>query len=211
MDIGARLKRLREQQGLTLEQVGAHVGVNKATVQRYESGEIDIKRNVAIKLAEVLHTDPSYIMGWSDISPLPDNVIPMPGFARKPRLGTIACGKPILAVEEAEEFDMVPDFIRCDFTLKCKGDSMINARIFNGDIVYIRAQPEVENGQIAAVRIGDEVTLKKVYYFPDQGRMTLQACNPLYDDLTYTGSELDQIQVEGLAVGFTSIIHKEHI
>lgn len=66
MDIGSRLKSLRESRGLTLEQVGAYIGVNKATVQRYEIGNIDIKRNIAIKLAECLGTSPSYIMGWTN-------------------------------------------------------------------------------------------------------------------------------------------------
>lgn len=66
MEIGSRIKALREARGLTLEQVGDFVGVNKATIQRYEIGNIDIKRNVAIKLAECLGTSPSYIMGWTD-------------------------------------------------------------------------------------------------------------------------------------------------
>ena len=124
MDIGPRLKRLRESQGLTLEQVGAHVGVNKATVQRYESGEIDIKRNVAIKLGEVLHASPAYIMGWSDEEPLPPNVRILRGTQIVPRLGMIACGEPILAEDNIEGYDEVPDWVRCDFTLTCKGDSM---------------------------------------------------------------------------------------
>ena len=112
-------------------------------------------------------------------------------------------------MEDAEEFDSVPIDVDCDFTLKCKGDSMINARIFDGDIVYIRKQPEVELGQIAAVRIGDEATLKKVYYTPGSGRMILRACNPLYGDLTYEGEELNQVEIMGLAVGFFSLVRHE--
>lgn len=68
MNIGERIKQLRETRSLTLEQVGAYVGVKKTTVQRYETGEIDIKRTIAIKLAEILNTNPSYIMGWTDCS-----------------------------------------------------------------------------------------------------------------------------------------------
>lgn len=137
---------------------------------------------------------------------LPPNILPVPTLVKKPRLGNIACGKPILAVEDAEEFDMVPENIECDFTLRCKGDSMINARIFDGDIVYIRIQPEVENGEIAAVRIGDEATLKKVYYTPGSDRITLRACNPMYPDLVYDGETLNEIEILGKAVAFTSII-----
>ncbi len=83
---------------------------------------------------------------------------------------------------------------------------MITARIFDGDVVYIRAQPQVENGQIAAVRIGDEATLKRVYYTPGSQRVTLRSCNPLYPDMEYTGAELEQIEVLGLAVGFFSTV-----
>ena len=102
----------------------------------------------------------------------------------------------------------IPDFVHADFALRCKGDSMVNARIFDGDIVYIRSQPEVENGQIAAVRVGEEATLKRVYYFPDRQRMTLRACNPVYPDLEYDGAELEQVEVLGLAVGFFSAVRQ---
>lgn len=137
-------------------------------------------------------------------TPLLSNISPMPRFVQKPRLGTIACGKPILAVEEADQFDMVPENIQCDFTLKCKGDSMINARIYDGDIVYIRSQREVENGEIAAVRVGDEATLKRVYY--NGQRVILRACNPLYQDMEFEGEELDTVQVLGKAIAFTSMV-----
>lgn len=140
----------------------------------------------------------------SPAASLPSNLLPLPALVRKPRLGTIACGKPILAVKEAEEFDFVPGDLECDFTLLCQGDSMINARIFDGDVVYIRQQPEVENGEIAAVRIGDEATLKKVYYTPGSHRITLRACNPLYPDLEYEGNSLNDIEILGKAVAFTS-------
>lgn len=199
MDIGARIKQLRERRGLTLEQVGEYVGVNKATVQRYESGEIDIKRNVAIKLAEVLHSDPAYIMGWAD--ELPDNVIPMPSFRQVPRLGAIACGEPVLAEDNIEGYDEVPDWVKCDFTLTCKGDSMINARIHDGDIVCIKAQPEVESGQIAAVLIDgefeSEATLKRVRYTEDG--IVLWPENPRYEPKSYTGAEAERVRILGLA------------
>lgn len=142
----------------------------------------------------------------SPAAPLPSNVLPPPALVPKPRLGTIACGRPILAVNEAEEFDFVPKHLECDFTLLCQGDSMINARIFDGDVVYIRQQPEVENGEIAAIRIGDEATLKKVYYTPGSHRITLRACNPLYPDLEYEGESLNDIEILGKAIAFTSCL-----
>lgn len=203
------LKQRRKELGLTLLQIADAVGVTEATVQRWESGNIKSVRHEKIaKLAEILNVSPATLMGWEETSealhPFPSNILPMPKFVKKPRLGTIACGKPILAVEEADEFDTVPEDIHCDFTLRCKGESMINARIYDGDIVYIRAQKEVENGEIAAVRIGDEATLKKVYY--NGQRIILRACNPLFPDMEYEGENLNEIAILGKAIAFTSIL-----
>lgn len=206
MEIGARIKQLRERLGLTQEQVGEYVGVNKATVQRYESGEIDIKRNVAIKLAEVLHSDPAYIMGWAPERP--DNVVPMPVRRRVPRLGTIACGTPILAEQNIEDYDEVPDWVKCDFTLVCKGDSMTGARIHDGDIVCIKEQPEVESGQIAAVLVEGEfesdATLKRVRF--QDGSIVLWPENPAYAPMVFSGRDVDRVRILGLATHFISRI-----
>lgn len=136
--------------------------------------------------------------------PLPPNIIPMPNTYKVPLIGTIACGQPILAVEDADEIVEVPENVRADFALRCKGDSMIEARIYDGDIVYIRSQPEVENGQIAAVRIGDEATLKKVRVYPDM--LILEPANQAYEPLVYRGEELNDIEILGKAVAFTSVI-----
>lgn len=205
------LKQRRKELGLTLSQIADMMGVAEATVQRWESGNIKSVRHEKIgKLAEILKVSPAALMGW-ETQPVPPlnsslikNINPVPQTYKVPRLGTIACGKPILAVEEAEKVDDVPENISCDFTLQCKGDSMINARIYDGDIVYIKCQPEVENGEIAAVRIGDEATLKKVYY--NKNRVILRACNPLYEDLEYEGDALNEIQILGKAIAFTSLI-----
>lgn len=86
---------------------------------------------------------------------------------------------------------------------------MINARIFDGDIVYIRKQPTVENGEIAAVRIGEDATLKKVYYSPENSRLVLRPCNPLYPDFIYSDEELHNVEILGKAVAFTSFVRHE--
>lgn len=194
--------------GMTAEAVAAKIGVSAATIYRYEKGDIEkVPGDLLEPLSRALRTTPAYLMGWED-SPAsaPSNIFPLPEFVKRPRLGAIACGKPILANGESGIFDDVPASIHCDFTLLCKGDSMINARIFDGDIVYIRQQPEVESGEIAAVRIGDEATLKKVYYAPDSSRIILRACNPLHPDLEFDGDDLDNIEILGKAVAFTSMI-----
>lgn len=135
---------------------------------------------------------------------LPDNIIPVPKMRKIPLLGTIACGEPILAAENIEGEISIPDDINADFALRCKGDSMIEARILDGDIVYIKQQPTVNNGQIAAVLIGDEATLKRVYL--SDNTITLVACNTSFAPLVYSGQELETVRILGRAVAYTSFI-----
>ncbi len=148
--------------------------------------------------------DMSVSLAPEEQRPLPSNIIPMPGTYTLPLVGTIACGHPILAVEDADEVVEVPEHVHADFALRCKGDSMIEARIYDGDIVYIRIQPEVESGQIAAVRIGEEATLKKVRVYPDM--VILEPANQAFEPLVYRGEELNDIEILGKAVAFTSAI-----
>lgn len=213
METHENIKYLREQLGLSQEVLAGKVGYkDRSSVAKIEAGLVDLSQSKIASFANALHVTPAQLMGIDDIGPTLaplSNVIPLPRTYKVPLVGAIACGQPILAVEEADETVDVPEWIHADFALTCKGDSMINARIFDCDVVYIKSQPEVENGQIAAVRIGDEATLKKVYYTPSSDRITLRACNPMYPDMVYEGETLDQIQILGLAVGFYSTIRHE--
>lgn len=184
-------------------------GVNEGAISQYRAGKYKASQRSLDKLARALNVSIPWLMG-ADVPmdesshpahKLPSNCLPLPRTVKKPRLGAIACGKPILAVENISEYDDVPITIHCDFTLLCKGDSMIDARIWDGDVVYIRQQPEVENGEIAAVRIGEEATLKRVYY--QNGTLTLMPANAAYAPMVYTGPELNDVQIEGKAVGWT--------
>lgn len=123
---------------------------------------------------------------------------------RFPLLGEIACGEPRFASEDRESYVEASTDIQADFCLKAKGDSMINARIQDGDIVFIREQPSVYNGEIAAVVIDDEATLKRVFYYPEKDLFILKAENSKYDDLVYSKSELDNIRILGKAIAFQS-------
>ena len=145
MEFRDKIKTLRLELGASMEDIAKAVGVSKPTIQRWESGEIEnMRRDKIWKLAQALHTTPSYLMGWEDEPISAANIMPMPGTVSRPRLGTIACGTPILAEQNIEGYDEVPDWVKCDFTLVCKGDSMTGARIFDGDLVCIKQQPEVE-------------------------------------------------------------------
>ncbi len=206
MEFQRIFKQRRKELGYTLKEIGKKIGVTEATVQRWESGNIkNLRQGRISQLAEILEISPSVLMGWEDIIHSEyDNIIPLPNMNRIPLLGNIACGEPILAEENIECDIDIPEDINADFALRCKGDSMIDARILDGDIVYIKQQPTVNNGEIAAVLIGDEATLKKVYLTGDT--LTLLACNSSYEPFVYSGTELENIRIIGKAVGFTSKI-----
>ncbi len=207
MEIKDILKNRRTELGLTQLDVANAVGVSEATVSRWESGDIaNMKRSRIASLASVLKMSPSIIMGWNEEheAHMPSNIIPMPAMRKVPLVGSIACGTPILAEENLDGTVEAPDHVRADFALRCKGDSMINARIFDGDIVYIRQQESVEHGEIAAVLIGDEATLKRVYIYDDC--ISLEAENPQYKPMVYRGEEMNNIRILGKAVAFTSVI-----
>lgn len=210
MDFSEKIKALRLEQGLTLEDVGKMVGVGKSTVRKWETGAIaNMRRDKIAKLAAALHTTPGYLMGWDDAPKtehepisIPDNIIPLPKPHYIPLVGTIACGEPLLAEENLDGVVPIPEYIHADFGLRCKGDSMVGARILDGDIACIRQQPDVEDGEIAAVLIDGEATLKRVYKIP--GRLQLRPENPSFPVLEYTGPELEQVRILGKAVYFIS-------
>ncbi len=204
--IGNRIRSRRQELGMSQEALAIAVGYKSRTsINKIELGKTDILQSMIQKIADALYTTPGYIMGQSESTNIPENIIPLPKTRKVPLIGTIACGKPILAVEDADEEIDIPDFVQADFALRCKGDSMINARIFDGDVVYIRQQTTVDNGDIAAVIVGEEATLKKVYYMPGQ-RLILRACNPMYTDLEYFGETLDEIKILGKAISFVSTV-----
>lgn len=182
-------------------------GIPKSAVSQYLSGNFKPKQDRIFLIANALDVSEAWLLGI-DVPKDKNNfqsflgVLPIPKTSKKPRIGTIACGEPILAHENIETYDDVPDDIKCDFTLLCKGDSMINARINDGDVVYIRQQSSVDNGEIAAVLINDEATLKRVYLYEE--KLILQPENPKYPPLVYLKEEMNNVRIIGKAVGFTS-------
>ena len=206
MTVGERLKRRRKELGMSAEAVAEKLGCSPTTVYRYENGEINKMGIDKLKpIAEAINTSPAYLMGWEDEETLPANVSRIEPMQRIPLVGQIACGIPILAEQNIEDYVDLPGHIRADFALTCKGESMIGAGIRTGDIVYIRKQEEVENGQIAAVMVGgDEATLKRVYTKP--GVVQLVAENPNIAPAVFIGKEAEQIHIIGLAVAYTHVL-----
>lgn len=196
------LKQRRKELGLTLAQIADAMNVTEATVQRWESGNIkNIRYDKIGKLAEVLKVSPALLMGWNDANnpDLPDNITPMPKMKKWKVLGGTACGEPIFR-ELDNETVLAPADIDADFVFRCVGDSMINARIFDGDIVFVKSGP-VEDGQIGVVRIGEEYTLKRIYRGPDY--LELRSENPMYPAKIIRG-EQENAEIVGRAVQFLS-------
>ena len=208
MNIGNRIKSAREKRGLTQEELGAKCGTTKQTIFKYETGVVtNIPTTRIQQIADVLQVSPAYLMGWES----EDSALNIPNIfkietKKFPLLGNIACGEPVFASEEMGLYIEAGANIHADFCLKASGDSMIGARIHDGDIVFIRQQSSVNNGEIAAVLIDDEATLKRIYYDPDNSTISLFAENPAYKTLRFHGAELDKIRILGKAVAFQSDI-----
>ena len=202
-----RIKSRRTELGLTVEELAHKMGYkDKSSISKIENGKADIPQSKIAAFADALQTTPAYLMGWEEQPEpkkptIPPGFEPMPKMKKIPLIGAIACGEPITAKQNIEKMVDVPENIRCDFSLTCHGDSMVDAGIHDKDVVYIRIQPEVENGEIAAVRIDGEATLKRVYYNP--GTLTLMPANPAYAPMIYTGPQLEEVHIEGKAVGWT--------
>ena len=209
-NFSSRIKLLRTERGITQEQLASMLKVSRSTIGMYESGKREPDFETSEAIADIFNVDMDFLMGRSDVerkhpltptTVIPPGFMPLPRMVKKPLVGRIACGEPITAEQNIESYVDVPEGVPCDFCLECEGDSMIDAGIHSGDLVYIRIQPEVENGQIAAVRIGEEATLKKVYY--DGESLLLMPCNNSMLPRTYSGPALENIKIEGRAVGFT--------
>lgn len=183
------LRQLRQEHGLSQSGLAARVGLSKSSINMYERGEREPGLAALSAFAELFSVDIDFLLGS----------------APKPKklkiLGEIACGEPIFTNQEESSFGGGD---QADFCLRAKGDSMIGARIADGDLVFIRRQPTVENGEIAAVIIDDTATLKRVYYYPEEQKLLLNAENPRYAPLIYVGEELDHIRILGKAIGFCS-------
>lgn len=200
------IKTRREALGLTKSALAELIGYDRSMITKVEQGKVDLTQSKILAFAEALKTTPSQLMGWDD-EPVASNLLTLPSTKKVPLLGTIACGEPILAEENVSDYINMDNSIHADFALKCKGDSMINARIFDGDIVYIRKQSDVENGEIAAVLINNletEATLKRVY--KTDSSIRLCAANPTYADMVYEKEAMNDVTIIGKAVAFLSAV-----
>ena len=210
--IVSRIRNRHEELGLSQDELGKRLGYkSRSSINKIELDQRNLTQSKIKAIADALETTPSYIMGWDepdqkfDEEKLKffDNLFPIT-VQKIPLLGNIACGKPIFADEQFEAYVEAGANIKADFCLRAKGDSMIGARIQDGDIVFIHKQEMVDDGEIAAVLIDDEATLKRVYYDQENSILQLFAENPQYKTMRFAGEELNHIRILGKAVAFQS-------
>ena len=199
-ELSRRILQRRLELGLSQEELAQRMGYrSKSSITKLEKGVNDIPQSKVEEFATALETTPAWLMGLENTAFVPPGFEPLPEMVRVPLVGSIACGSPITAEQNIECYIGVPAAWHADFALTCHGSSMAPT-ICDGDIVCIRCQPEVEQGEIA-VRIGDEATLK---HFHRQGDtvMLLADNAAVCPPMIYAGPQLNEIQIEGRAVGF---------
>lgn len=206
--IGERIRLAREKIGMSQVDMADKIGVSKQNLYKYERGLVtNIPSDKIELIGKLTGVSPAYLMGWdaTETEPLPPNCFPIEK-KKFPLLGNIACGEPIFADEDFEGYVEAGADIDADFCLRASGDSMVGARIHDGDIVFIKQQPIVDNGQIAAVLIENEATLKRFYYDQASDTVQLMAENPSYAPIVKMKSDLEDIRILGRAIAFQSII-----
>nr|DAK71474.1 MAG TPA: Repressor protein CI [Caudoviricetes sp.] len=205
-----RIPELRKERGISMKQAAEQLGMPYTTYVNYEKGVRQPNSETLIDLANFYNTSIDYMLGKSndrlnehlqvnrDTVLIPPGFDPMPDMDTVPLVGRIACGTPITAEQNVEGMVCVPSAWRATFTLICRGSSM-EPRIHDGDLVAIRSQKTVETGEIAAVRIGEEATLKHVYLH--ENFIELRPENPAFESIILTKEEMNTVVIEGKAVG----------
>lgn len=209
-NIGEKIRKIRAEKHYSQARMAEMLGVSQQAYSKYENGLTSMSFETALQLAEILDISLDELgLDYRNNTTTKECIVekypqlqPIPEMRKIPLVGAVACGEPIY--REEDEWISLPNDINADFCLRCVGDSMINARINDGDIVFIKSCPEVENGQIAAVSIDNEVTLKRVYYYPEKNKLVLNPENPAYEPFVYTNEELNDIRILGKAVVFLS-------
>lgn len=202
-DIGSKIKAARKAAHMGQAELGEAIGIGKSSISEWESGKRSPDIDKVKDIAKVLNVTPTYLMGWKeedvpDQRPLPAGLLPVVK-RRIPIIGHVAAGVPIMAEREYEEYEDDTYGISCDYVLRVEGDSM-EPRVLDGDVVYVRQQPDVDDGQIAVVGVDDSVTLKVVYHLPNG--LQLVSLNPKYKPMIYTQSNTDYLAIIGLAVAY---------
>lgn len=206
LDLYRNIRKLRISLGLTQTDLAKLTGYgDRSSIAKIEKGMIDLPQSKIELFATALHTTPGDLVGvqgtTDDIRSKYSNIHDV-DMQRIPMLGSIACGLPIYMNEAHETYVESGNPIDCDFCLRCKGDSMVDAGILDGYIVFIKRDVDVINGKVYAVSIDDEATLKRVYYDESSQILQLVAANPAYAPIVISQSDAKRVTILGRAVMF---------
>ncbi len=201
-DFRSRLASAMSEKGMRAAELSRLTGISKPRISQYKNGIYVPKADAICAMARALGVSESYLLGTADIPEIGNDG----RYKILPIVGHIACGVPVFVSEEDGGAVYTDADVNADFCLIAKGDSMKDARISNGDIVFIQKADFVNNGEIAAVIIDNEATLKRIYYYPESVKLMLISENSSYEPMVFSGSELDRVRIIGKAVAFRSKI-----
>ena len=207
LDLYKNIKKLRLQMQWSQDELAKRAGyTDRSSIAKIEKGQVDLPQSKILLFADIFRVTPGELMGNDGIDDILSkfpNIHPITT-KRFPVLGSVSCGEPKFMDEEIDVSVDASEDIKADFVLRAKGDSMIGARINDGDLVFVRKQDTVENGEIAVVAIDDEATLKRFYKYDEL--IVLRAENPAYKDQEYRPEQAHEIRVLGKAVSFQSVV-----
>lgn len=186
--ISKRMKLAMDMRDINQAELCRRTGIGKSSISTYLSGDYEPKQTNLYKIADALSVTIPWLSGYDvemnvekENRPLPENLKPITKVSRIPIVGSIAAGTPILATENIESYLLLGQEYKADFALKIMGDSMIDVGINDGDLALIIKDRPISNGEIYAVLVDGEATLKKVYKNDDY--LTLQPCNSKYEPI----------------------------
>ncbi|MGI5949848.1 transcriptional repressor LexA [Peptoniphilus sp.] len=190
-----RFNKILEEKNISQTELSKLTGITQSSISDWKNGKYTPKQDKINILAKALNVSPAWLIGYdvsNDEIHNIKNILPLKKSSKRiPLIGTIAAGEPILAEQNIEEYIELDKIVQADFCLRIKGDSMINANIYEDDIVFIHKQSDVDDGEIAAVLIEDEATLKRVYKMP--GKVVLRAENPRFKPIILNGDKSVEI------------------
>lgn len=208
MTLGDKIKFRREELQMSQEELANRLGYkSRSTIAKIESGENDLTQSKIIAFAKALNTTPQWLLDYDDLNNI---CVPLgthqPKFKKVPMLGYAAAGQPIEDLNQDTSYFDVENKYDVDFCITVRGDSMINAGIKDGDIVFVKSVQDIPNGKIACVEIDNEkVCLKRFYKFTDS--VMLVSENPANPPLHFDENNCESLKILGLAILKQSEVH----
>ncbi|WP_443652298.1 LexA family protein [Dialister invisus] len=200
MTLGDRIRLRREELRMSQEELATRLGYkSRSTIAKIESGENDLTQSKIVAFAEALNTTARWLLDYDDSdTPIPPGAH-RPQFKKVPMLGYAAAGQPLEDLNQDTPYYDIDNKYDVDFCITVRGDSMIDANINDGDIVFIKSMPEVPNGKIACVEIDNEKVCLKRFYKSGK-TVSLASANSKYAPMFFTEDTCESIKVLGLAV-----------